>query len=286
MKTKSLLRISLFALALTAVVISCRKNDKEPDEVDSDTTSAQDQSLASSTVDDMSNIADEAGRAGNLSAYRIGEIDGLLASSCATVSIDSTATSSKTITVNFGTTNCLCNDLKYRKGSLIITFTGRYRDSSTVITVTPQNYYVNDNRITGTKTIKNLGHNSAGHLVYQVTANLMIFKTNNGGTIIWQSNRQREWLEGENTLTRFDDKYSITGFANGTNANGNSFSSLITAALIKDMSCSQLKKHFVSGKIEHTPSGKATRYIDFGNGVCDDIATVTINGKIYTISLN
>jgi hypothetical protein len=27
------------------------------------------------------------------------------------------------------------------------------------------------------------------------------------------------------------------------------------------------------------------RTIDFGNGTCDDLATVTINGKVYNITL-
>ncbi len=286
MKTKSVLRIGFLILALTTVIVSCRKNDKEPDEADSDTTAVQDQSLASTIVDDISNITDEAGRSGSVSGYRMADIGELIATSCATVTIDSIAASSKTITVNFGTSNCLCNDFKFRRGSLIINFTGRYRDSSTVITIIPKNYFVNDNLISGTKTIKNLGDNSAGHLVYQVTANLLIFKANNGGTIIWQSNRQREWIAGENTLTYLDDKYSVTGSANGTNTSGKTFSSIITSPLIKDMTCGQGKKHFISGKIEHAPSGKAIRYIDFGNGVCDDIATVTINGKTYTINLN
>jgi hypothetical protein len=45
------------------------------------------------------------------------------------------------------------------------------------------------------------------------------------------------------------------------------------------------RRHFTQGTLEHTPGGKATRYIDFGNGTCDDQATVTINGTTYTITL-
>jgi hypothetical protein len=45
------------------------------------------------------------------------------------------------------------------------------------------------------------------------------------------------------------------------------------------------RKHFTQGVLEHTPSGKAMRTIDYGNGACDDQATVTINGNTYTITL-
>ena len=81
-----------------------------------------------------------------------------------------------------------------------------------------------------------------------------------------------------------DDVYSITGSASGTTSNGNTFSSVITSPVIRKMLIG-CRRHFVQGKLEHTPGGKATRYIDFGNGACDDQATVIINGNTYTINL-
>jgi hypothetical protein len=45
------------------------------------------------------------------------------------------------------------------------------------------------------------------------------------------------------------------------------------------------RRHFTQGLLQHTPGGKATRYIDFGNGACDSDATVTINGTNYNITL-
>jgi hypothetical protein len=168
----------------------------------------------------------------------------------------------------------------------LIVYTGKYKDSLTTITVTPINYFVNDNKVSGQKTIKNLGHNSAGHLVYEINANISIIKADNTGTIQWSGIRHREWLTGEGTLIWSDDKYSITGSANGTNANGRSYTSVITSGkpLIRDMSLG-CRKHFVSGELQHTPQGKPTRIIDYGNGTCDDKATVTINNNTYTITL-
>lgn len=282
MKTKQLtLSLALVALVSASIFSSCKKKDVE--EKDNDTASASDQSLASSTVNDMTSISDEAGRNYNVSSFKTADANGLLAASCATVTCDTLA-AAKTLTVNFGTANCLCNDGRYRRGALIISFTGKYRDSLTVITVTPQSYYVNDNGVTGSKTITNKGHNSANHLVYEINANIQITKANSGGTISWQSARQREWLAGESTLAWSDDIYSITGNASGTTANNNSFNAVITTPLIRNMAFA-CRRHFVSGVLEHTPGGKATRFIDFGNGTCDDQATVTINGHVYTITL-
>lgn len=285
MKTKHLtFGITIVAIAFASTFTSCKKDKNEPEEKDKDTSSATDQSLASSIDNDMTSIADEAGRTYTVSSFKTSGVDGLLAASCATVTVDSSAAPARTITVDFGTTNCLCNDGRYRRGAIVYSFTGKYRDSLTVITVTPQNYFVNDNQVTGSKTITNQGHNSANHLVYQITANMQIIKAGGAGTISWQANRTREWTAGENTLTWTDDMYSITGSASGTNAAGNTFSSVITSPLVRNMALG-CRKHFVSGVLAHTPSGKATRYIDFGNGACDDQAVVTINGVAYTVTL-
>lgn len=259
---------------------SCRK--KETEETDNDTSSVSDQSLASSIVNDMTSISDEAGRTNSVSSFRTDNSTAVL-SSCATLSFDTLA-AAKTVTVDFGSSNCLGNDGRYRRGALILHFTGRYRDSLTVITITPQNYFVNDNQVTGTKTITNNGHNAANHLVYTIAANLQVIKANNGGTVTWQSNRQREWTAGEQTISWQDDTYSITGTASGTSANGGSFQSTITSPLIRNMAPG-CRRYFVAGVIAHTPSGKATRYLDYGNGTCDGLAIVTINGNSYPITL-
>ena len=273
----------LSIIAITGIIClsSCKKKDMS--EKDTDTSSASDQSLASSSVNDLTNISDEAGRNYSVSSFRTADANGLLATSCAIITVD-TLSATKTITVNFGATNCICNDGRNRRGSIILSFNGKYRDSLTVITVNPVNYFVNDNQVSGTKTITNKGHNAANHLVYEISANMTIVKANGAGTISWSSVRQREWIAGESTLIWSDDIYSITGSASGTSASGNSFSSIITSPLIRNMSLA-CRKHFIQGILEHTPNGKATRIINFGNGACDDQATVTINGNTYTITL-
>jgi len=282
MKTKKITYLLLVGMVTSALYItSCKK--KEINEKDTDTASASDQSLASSSVNDLTSISDEAGRNYSVQSFKTADTEGLLATSCAVIAVD-TLTAAKTITVNFGTTNCLCNDGRNRRGSVILSFTGKYRDSLTVITVSPQNYFVNDNQVSGSKTITNKGHNAANHLVYEINANMTITKANGGGTITWSSLRQREWITGESTLAWSDDIYSITGTANGTTSNSNSFTSIITSPLIRNMAIG-CRKHFTQGVLEHTPSGKATRTIDYGNGACDDQATVTINGNTYNITL-
>jgi hypothetical protein len=75
--------------------------------------------------------------------------------------------------------------------------------------------------------------------------------------------------------------YLITGSANGTSAGGTSYTAVIGQALRKELSC----RHIVSGIISITPGDKPTRTINYGDGTCDDKATVTINGNVFNITL-
>lgn len=284
MKKMSLYSISMLAVAMSVIFASCGEKQKTEEVKDLDTTPASDEVLASSVSNDMISIADEAGRTYSVSSFKTSDTNGLLSVSCASITVDTVSSSTKTITVNFGNTNCTCVDGRTRRGMLQLTFSGKYRDSLTVITVTPMNYYVNDNLVTGSKTITNKGHNNANHLVYEISANLLITKPMGGGSINWLSTRSREWISGESTTSWNDDVYAITGSASGYTSGNAIFTSIITSPLIRNMSFS-CRRHFVQGIIEHTPSGKAARIIDFGNGVCDNLATVTINGTVYNVNL-
>jgi hypothetical protein len=265
----------------------CRKKNDE----DNDTGAATDNAFAEATYNDMSTIGDQAST-GNMSTYRNSTDEGSLLSNCATITFNNAVSSNNdTMTVDFGTTNCLCADGRYRRGKIVITYTGGmlYRDSGIVVNFTPSSYYVNDYYIQGTKTVTNRGH-LGGQLTWDIVVNGTITKPNNGGTITWNSTRQRKLLAGETTyngpINWSIAKVGVTGSANGTSANGDSYSATIITQLVRDFSCSANRRHFVQGTLDFTPGNKPTRHIDFGNGACDDIATVTIGNNTYTVHMN
>lgn len=283
MKTQNLTKYLMVVATVGVLFTACRK-DKDEDPKDTDTTTALDNALAEGYFNDANNISDQAA-AGNLSSYVSTNPnesnERSIMSSCATI-VHDTTTSPRTITINFGTANCLCNDGRYRRGIVNVSYTGRYKDSLSTHTITFTNYFVNDNQVLGTKTVTNNGRNNAGNLTFSISVNGSVIKANNGGTVTWASNRTREWIAGENTLIWADDAYLISGTASGTNSAGNSYTANITTALKIELSC----KWIVAGQMEITPSGKATRIINWGSGACDDDATVTINGISYNIDLN
>lgn len=279
MKTKNTFKYFMVVAAIGMIFTSCRKN--KDDEKDTDTSTASDNALVEGTYNDVNNIADEAST-GTLSSYFIANTSDSrsILSTCAVITNDTTV-SPRLLTIDFGVSNCMCGDGRNRRGKINVSYSGQYRDSLSTHTISFTNYYVNDNQILGTKTVTNNGHNAAGNLSYSVSVNGQIIKAGGGGTITWTSTRTREWIVGELTPAWNDDVYLITGSANGTNASGVSFTMVITSALRREIGC----RHFVSGSLTLTPSGKPTRYVDFGTGACDNQATVTINGNVYNITL-
>jgi len=189
-----------------------------------------------------------------------------------------------TLIINFGTTNCLHNG-KLRKGKIVITYTARYHDSSAVITTTFDNYYVNNNLIQGERVVANQGRNNKGNMWFTIDVNNASIVTNNG-TINWSSNRTREWVSGIATYGNItDDRYKITGSANGIGLNNNSFNIEITDTLNIDLSC--LPSCVIkSGTAKISPNGYADRVINYGDSLCDCNFDITINETNYPIVVN
>lgn len=266
LKTLAIAIVSIGLLALVAT--SCRKNTDSATEE----SVAADNSTAEANFSDESRIVDVAAVENGL-----GKTNG----TCPAVTVD-TISSPHSLTLDFGTVNCTGNDGKARRGKIIVTWTGRYRQPGTVITHTFDNFYQNDNKIEGTKTVTNMGLNAAGHLYFSVAITGAKITRTNGKIISWSSTRTREWIQGANTATVADDIYNITGSASGTDGNGNAFSVNITKALTIDFSCIY---HLTSGTIEITPAGKPTRTIDYGNGNCDDDATLTVGSKTIAFKI-
>jgi len=264
---KLITRLFLFTF-LSITVISCRKDDREKD---TETFSSVDNSEAETSFADVFNQLDAVADT----------VSGLRATGCAIVTLSPADTINfpKTLTIDFGT-GCTGSDGIVRKGKITAKFTGKYRKTGTVITVTLNNYYRNDRLIKGTKVITNKGVNSAGNFYYTISVTDASI-TGPNGTIYWTSERQREWIEGSSTAAVADDVYLLTGSASGTGTKGNTFTVIITDALKFATAC----KWIQSGKIKLQPANLATRFIDFGSG-CDDKATVTINSVSREITLN
>jgi len=283
MKTKNLIATLSIAVSMVSLsfLASCKKDKAEADD-DATTTADQFQEAegVSSDVDVISDIAVETHSAN----FRLGSGntagDPFGIQSCATVTNDTVA---QVVTVDFGS-GCTGHDGRTRSGQIIIHYSGgTYFTPGFRRVVTFNNYYVNSRHLEGTRTITNNGNNQAGHLNWTVNAVNMKVTRPNGVYHVWNSLRNREMTAGDTLLSNpLDDVYSITGTASGSNSNGNSCSATITNPLIKRGDCQWI----VSGTVSITPSSRPMRTLDFGNGNCDDVATVTLNGTAHIIHLH
>jgi hypothetical protein len=275
MKKVNLFFVALALISFSVLMNSCKKEDTTQP---TDTSVAEDDSFAEAIFDDVSIMADEAYDL-KTSGIR-SENDNIVFGGCVTITLD-TLVMPRVLTIDFGEENCLCLDGKYRRGKIIVTFNGRYKHPGTVITHGFEEYYVNDHNVDGTKVVTNMGPNDEGHIYYTIEVLGVIHLANDGGTISWNSSRQREWIQGFNTGNRWDDIYHLTGIANGIRVNGLTWEAEIMNPLRVELAC----RFIVSGTVELRPENRPVRSLDYGNGECDNIATVTINGEVYTIYL-
>jgi hypothetical protein len=246
-------------------------------------------------ADDIANIGAEASYS-VMTTYRLAHPANIMYVACATITINnviSTSANPDTMTVNFGT-SCVGQDGRTRSGSLQYIYTGGlpyYLDSSNVINVSTNNYIVDGNTISiVSEIIQNMGHITNGNLSYNITANINVTKSG-GGNIQCTSTKTKVLIAGEqpNNLPILwtQAQIAVFGTASGTSSDGESFTASITQAnwLVRNFNCTSFRKCFVAGIEDFNPGTKPTRYINFGTGVCDNQAQITISGYLFTVTL-
>jgi hypothetical protein len=279
MKTKNLILLAVILVSSIALTFTSCKKEVVNTITQKESNADKNSTFAQQTFEEEQGVIDgeimsPPGSKSTASGSGIG-------SECLTVTFDLTSSPMKA-TLDFGTSNCLCADGKNRRGKINVTFKYPFTDSLNFVSSTFENYFVNDNQIVGTRVVTNKGHNSSGHLNFDVSTNGSIIMANNGGTITYVSNHNREWTAGESTpLDISDDSYSFTGSSSGTTVTNQAFTLNITTPLVFNVACNR----FVSGVFELTPEGEVVRSLDFGNGDCDALATVTVLGFSFQITL-
>jgi hypothetical protein len=268
---KTTLRLTATALILsTGLFLGCRKS-----EVDKDTQSSVDFSVA------------EAGFSGVLPVMnQIGiDEDGLnKGASCATItwmnSQDTIGINNwpVIILVDYGTVGCADYDGKFKQGSFTAVFHNRFGDEGAMIDITLNDYKVNTVEYRGTITLKNNGGRSYSSTVANGEVVL-----SDGSTILYDGTSTLTWLSGHTTPSdASDDSFEFTNDSECTNREDRHFVVTTTTPLLKSSDC----EYITSGVLDLTPDELATRSVNYGDGSCDDEASVTVNGNTFVFKLN
>jgi hypothetical protein len=268
--------MAIFAFAIFAT--SCKK-DKTADtleEIETTFEASSNQAIADNLSQDASDVMEEASARNSLFGGFNGcgiFITNAWIGSCATVTVTGNFPA-KNIKIDFGT-GCTSPNGVLRKGIVNVVLTDSLRNSGSKATLSFDNYFVNGFKKEGTIVRTNttvVGSNIRSHN-----------RTVTGGKITAPSGRY--WLhtaniditqtEGNATPCNItDDVYLLSGTRSTTNDAGKTRTGTTQTSLQKKTTCSNIDQGIL--KVQG-PNHFAL--IDFGNGTCDNQATISIDGR-------
>jgi len=278
MKTKIFMMIA--ALAILSFSSCSKQSVIDQTSIDM----AEDDAVSDAIFEDVFNTVDNADIIlDNLAKGDITKSDIVVSDSCPSVTITHPGDEiwPKTITIDYGE-GCEGFFENTRSGKIIIVVTGRRLETGSKKTVTFDDYFFNGIKVEGTKECENLGYNNNQNLEFSVKLmNGKLMLPDNGKVIERSFEHTKEWIVGQMTRNIWDDEFLITGTANGVNYNGISYTNTIMMALHWKRVC----RFFVSGVVNIEREGKEPVEINYGDGECDAVATVTSGGESKEITL-
>jgi hypothetical protein len=274
MKTNSILKITvLFAVILLA---SCTKDNNDSfgafTAADIQTNAKLDQ-----VANDISEIIDDQYYTENPTGKTVVPTENSSLPPCVTITRSITATTWKR-KIDFGSTGCAMPNGAILKGVIYISGALPYTTSGYVITYFFDGFYYNDLLVQGNRTItRSLGSSTYQqniHPIWEMDMNMTF--TNSTGVYTRVGTRKRECVEGYTTAIWSDNVDVVTGNWTTTFPNGNVHSNAIsnTSPIRVRLNCDY---RIVSGVVNITRPNH-TAVLDYGNGTCDNAATISIDG--------
>ncbi len=267
MMAKKLLFLIITCLSIFTLM-SCKKESLKS-EIESTFDLASKNATNELMTEDVNNILMATTDSFNLSGARVPNAEmGLPA--CATITVTGSFPN-KHITIDFHD-SCVGSDNVTRSGIIHVVLTNYIRTAGSVATVTFENYKRNGYQKEGTVTWTNTSNSPSAKSWHRVVVNGKITAPD-GRYWLHESDKTLTQVAGITTQNNSDDAYSISGSGSVTNEEGKTRTAEIITALHKQVSCSNIDE----GSIKFQgPNHYAL--IDFGNGYCDNIATVSIDG--------
>jgi len=286
MNKKYFFAVLVIGLVLAGLLTSCTREGNVADAAEINAT-ADDEALASSINDDITNETDEYVSAIELNGYVVEQsasgAQGTKGSVIISVDKPDSVNFPKIVTIDFGTEGFIGSRGNTLKGKLIVTITNRMFIANSSRTISFDNFSINGNSISGTKSTTYNGLNAGFHPNWTIQVNDAITKAD-GTVVVWNSERTREHIDMNGTPLQFwDDLYSIKGSSSGINAKGKTYTMTIDAnnPLIVGGGCAFIRQ----GKATITSESK-TVVVDYGNGDCDNLATTTVDGSTREFKLS
>jgi hypothetical protein len=285
MKTKFLLFVSMLSIAF---FISCSSNETVDVTATSKTISADDAVVNSeidASVDDVSVIVEDQFSIEQSAGAKTSAPIKRMLPPCASVTRD-LANDIYTKTIDFGTVGCAMPNGNILKGKIIISFSKNSTTPTKTISYTLEGFYHNGSLIEGSKTItRELEKSDLLADIHPITTHAIELKiTKSYGKVYTRiGTRVREMVGGFETIGDWEDNvFKVWGSNITTFPNGSKYSSTIKTPLLITASC---KMPFPVNGIVDINKNDVLATLDYGNGECDNLATMTTNGESKVIEL-
>jgi hypothetical protein len=298
---------TLFVLLLV-FTLSCTKEnsnngtDAQEEEVStiSSESDAEAEGIFNGIFDDVMGVNDDVGMAGT-GVFGRAANTGLGASArpmaCYTVTIShpNNTPFPVRVLIDFGTTSCMGTDGHTRRGKIICEYTNRLILPGAIGSTRFEDFYFDSIKIEGTHKITNTSPPvTTQPLSRQFKVQVIDAKLTrpNGNFVEWNSTKTIEQIEGLITIDRpIDDVFRIKGTARGRARRDNVLvaweSNIVDGEpLIKRFSCRWINKGTIrSIRLNTAANGPWVASLNFGAGLCDNRAILTINGRSHEITL-
>lgn len=273
--------VVIVLVAVATIFFACSKsNDADPKTDENDNkaiAAAAYEAQASALYDDLFDVALQGAQSeGYQSNGRLApqDIENGKIGTCWESSVDDATPGKwpKTLTMDFGT-QCAGEDGRVRTGKVILKISNFILLPGATVTITPQNYTVNGIKIEGQKVITNLSNANGFKYSTTVTGGQLKLDSLVFG---YTCSKVISQIGGTATpINTNDDVYSGTGTATLTYPGGSAVTYTVKTPLEKALSCAWIGKGTADVTFE-----QITATIDYGAGLCDDSATVSIGDKV------
>jgi hypothetical protein len=274
-------RIFIMVAALAILSFSSCTKDSVIDQSGVDL--ADDDAVSDAVFEDVFNTVDNADIIlDNLAKGDATKSDVVVSDTCPAITITHLTDGlwPKTITIDYGT-GCTGWFENTRSGKIIIEITGPRWEKDSKKSVSFDNYFFNDIQVEGTKEVVNMGYNTNQYMEFSVKLSNGKLTFPDGSTIERSFEHMKEWIVGQETRYIWDDEFLITGSSTGKNISGYAYTNNIMTALHWKRAC----RFIVSGIVVISKEGSEGIEINYGEGNCDETATVTIGGESKEIQL-
>ncbi len=289
---KNLISVLSITVLTALFAVGCEKEKNVPDSVlDNDLITAEDALITDAAFDDVFSEVDGIMNSLDQAGYDEAVMKSTtVMDTCPVISVITDGNRwPMTIVVDYGEGCDVSRNEdreRIRKGKILINISAPMWQEGSYREVSFEDFYINEHKVEGRKTVTNEGEWSEGEYQGLRYFSVMLeggkVTTPEGQEISREVNHTRTFAEGFDTRwdTR-DDVWYIDGVATGVNRNGVEYNREIINPLWKEIGC----RFITHGTILIQAGERPDVTLDYGDGTCDPLATISSNGQSKEVRL-